>query len=267
MTRRQWPMIAIAAGVVAVVATLCYRSLPQPRAEGTGTAPRGETGAPLALGPAALVHNPIAVAKVRRARLAGDLPLVGSVSYDQDHYAVVGPLIAGRVVKLHAALGDLVRSGQLLAEVESAEVGQAQAAWLSATARASAAAANLRRERELAAQHVSSAREEELAQSVAQSEAAEVHAATERLRAFGLGTVDLSKLAHGGTGGRVPLRAPIDGTVVTRSLTLGQAVERGTDAFQIVDLSHLWVLLDVYEKDLEPRPRRPGGRADHRGGQ
>jgi cobalt-zinc-cadmium efflux system membrane fusion protein len=37
---------------------------------------------------------------------------------------------------------------------------------------------------------------------------------------------------------------------VARSVTLGQAVERATDAFKIVDLSHLWVLLDVHEKDL-----------------
>ncbi|MGZ3440945.1 MAG: efflux RND transporter periplasmic adaptor subunit, partial [Polyangia bacterium] len=79
----------------------------------------------------------------------------------------------------------------------------------------------------------------------------EVRAATERLRAFGLAAGDLSKLSQGGTGGRVPLRAPIDGTVVTRTLALGQAVERGTDAFQIVDLHHLWVLLDVHEKDLD----------------
>ncbi|HEX6835495.1 MAG TPA: efflux RND transporter periplasmic adaptor subunit, partial [Polyangia bacterium] len=105
-------------------------------------------------------------------------------------------------------------------------------------------------ERELAAQRVSSAREEELAQASALSESAEVRAATERLRAFGLGAGDLSQLAHGGTGGRVPLRAPIAGTVVARAIALGQAVERGTDAFQIVDLSRLWVLLDVHEKDL-----------------
>jgi len=77
-----------------------------------------------------------------------------------------------------------------------------------------------------------------------------VHAATERLRAFGLAASDLSQLAKGGTGGRVPLRAPIAGTVVARAIALGQAVERGTDAFQIVDLSRLWVLLDVHEKDL-----------------
>jgi membrane fusion protein, heavy metal efflux system len=251
MTRRHLPKLAIVAAAVAVAALVLYRGSTRHNAEAT-TAPHlaVDGGAALALGPAAMANNPIAVAKVMRARIAGDLPLVGSVAYDQSRYAVVGPLVAGRIVKLHAALGDEVRAGQLLAEIESAEVGQAQASWLSATARASAAQANLRRERELSAQHVSSVREEEVAESLAVSESAEVRAATERLRAFGLGAADLSKLAGGGSGGRVPLRAPIDGTVVTRSLALGQAVERGTDAFEIVDLTHLWVLLDVHEKDL-----------------
>jgi cobalt-zinc-cadmium efflux system membrane fusion protein len=49
----------------------------------------------------------------------------------------------------------------------------------------------------------------------------------------------------------VALKAPIAGTVVERLVTLGQAVERADDAFKIVNLEHLWVLLDVYEKDLQ----------------
>jgi cobalt-zinc-cadmium efflux system membrane fusion protein len=164
---------------------------------------------------------------------------------------VVGPLIDGRVARLRAAVGDRVTAGQVLAEIESAEVGQAQAAYLSAAARAQAADANAVRERDLAAQRVSSTREREAAEAVATSEQAEVRAAVEKLRAYGAGESELSALKRGQpSGGRVPLRAPIAGTVVARQVTLGQAVERATDAFKIVDLAHLWVLLDVHEKDL-----------------
>jgi cobalt-zinc-cadmium efflux system membrane fusion protein len=156
------------------------------------------------------------------------------------------------VARLRAGVGDLVRVGQALAEIESAEIGQAQAAYLSARARAQAAQANLSRERELAAQRISSAREREVAEAQAASDVAELRAARERLRAIGLGDAEIEALEKaGGTGGRVPLRAPIAGTVVARTLTLGQAVERATDAFKIVDLRHLWVLLDLYEKDLD----------------
>jgi cobalt-zinc-cadmium efflux system membrane fusion protein len=46
------------------------------------------------------------------------------------------------------------------------------------------------------------------------------------------------------------MRAPIAGVVVRRPVTLGQAVERANDAFQIADTFHVWVDLDLYEKDL-----------------
>ncbi len=199
----------------------------------------------------ALAKNPIATQKVARTRLAADLQIVGSVSYDQDHYAVVGPLVPGRITALRVGLGDKVRAGQILAEVESAEVGQAQAAFRSASARSGTANANARRERELAQQHISSDREREVAEAQAVSESAEMQAAVERLRSFGLSRSDIDafKLGTGG-GGRIPLRAPIAGTIVSRTITLGQAVERATDAFKIIDLGHLWVLLDLYEKDL-----------------
>jgi cobalt-zinc-cadmium efflux system membrane fusion protein len=247
--------VALAGGLAALVLT---RSSPPPAAPVAPSpvarpsqAPADDGANPIAIAESALAKNPIATAKAQRTKLAPDLQIVGSVSYDQDHYAVVGPLIPGRVTKLRAGVGDTVRAGQVLAEIESAEVGQALAQYLSATARANAAEANLRRERELASQKISSEREREVAEAQAVQEAAEMRAAVERLRAFGLEMGDIRELQRaGGAGGRVPLRAPIGGTIVARTITLGQAVERATDAFKIVNLSHLWVLLDLYEKDL-----------------
>jgi cobalt-zinc-cadmium efflux system membrane fusion protein len=47
------------------------------------------------------------------------------------------------------------------------------------------------------------------------------------------------------------MRSSIDGVVLERAVTLGQAVERATDAFKIADTGHVWVDLDLYEKDLQ----------------
>jgi cobalt-zinc-cadmium efflux system membrane fusion protein len=213
--------------------------------------PAKADAAPLAVSKGALSKNPVKTEAVRKEKLAGDLMVVGSVSFDQNHYAVVGPLVDGRVIKLRANVGDRVRSGQTLAEVESADVGQAQAAYLTARARLNAAEANLNREKYLTARRISSQREREVAEAQALSERAEIKAATERLRAFGLGDAEIKALEGGAnTGGRVPLKAPISGTVVERLVTLGQAVQRADDAFKLVNLDHLWVLLDLYEKDL-----------------
>jgi len=253
--RRTPPWVWAAAGAVVAggLVALWSRggSAPPPPLPVVAPPSHGADDHPIAIGEAALAKNPIATARALKQKLAPDLQIVGSVSYDQDHYAVVGPLIPGRVTKLRAGVGDSVRAGQVLAEIESAEVGQALAQYLSATARANAADANLRRERELASQKISSEREREVAEAQAVQEAAEMRAAVERLRAFGLEMKDITELQKsGGAAGRVPLRAPIAGVVVARTVTLGQAVERATDAFKIVNLSHLWVLLDLYEKDL-----------------
>lgn len=195
--------------------------------------------------------NPIDTALSQRIRLAKDVELVGSVSYDADHFAQVGPLIAGRIVALEAGIGDTVKAGQVMAALESADVGQAQAAYLTARAAVMAAQANLRRERELAERRVSSVREKELAEAQAAIEEANLAAATQRLRALGVRPEDIKALERSGSGpGRVPLVSPIAGVVLTREVTLGQSVQPAQDAFRVADLSRLWVVLDLFEKDV-----------------
>lgn len=205
----------------------------------------------VALPPGAHAKNPIETVTVARVHLARDVEVVGSVGYDADRFATIGPLIAGRIASVRAGIGDKIRAGQVLAELESAEVGQARAAYLTARATSLAAQANLRRERELAEQKVSSARERELAEAHAATESANLAAATQRLRALGLRAADITQLQQNEQrAGHVPLVSPIVGVVLTRSITLGQSVQPATDAFTVADLTHLWVLLDLFEKDL-----------------
>jgi cobalt-zinc-cadmium efflux system membrane fusion protein len=220
------------------------------------TAPAAEPGTaakPLALPSRAAAENPVATIPAGLVRLAGDIQLVGTVSYDQDHLALVGPLVAGRITRLVAGVGDRVRRGQVLAEIEAAEAGQARADLIAARARAAAAELNLRRETDLAERRISSAREKEVAEAQWITEKAAARAATERLRALGLSAQDIAAVDKPGTqdaGGRIAVRAPIDGVVLERAVTLGQAVERATDAFKIADTGHVWVDLSLYEKDL-----------------
>ena len=207
-------------------------------------------GSSLALPAGASAENPVSTVVAGLVRLAGDIQVVGTVSYDQDHLAFVGPLVAGRVSRLLAGVGDHVRRGQALAEIESADVGQARADLIAARARAAAAELNLHRESDLAERHISSAREKEVAEAQWITESAATRAATERLRALGLTSQDLATGEKADLGGRLAMRAPIDGVVLERGVTLGQAVERATDAFKIADTGHVWVDLDLYEKDL-----------------
>jgi cobalt-zinc-cadmium efflux system membrane fusion protein len=159
--------------------------------------------------------------------------------------------VSGRIVRLHAGIGDQVRKGQILGEVESVEAGQARGEYIAAKAAFAAAESNAIRERELAARQISSNREREVAEANAISQKAKMRAALAHLLALGFDGGEVRRLEEEGReGARIPLRASINGTVIKRAVTLGQSVERSTDAFTIADISRLWVLLDIYEKDV-----------------
>ncbi len=235
---------------------------PSDRAGATTAAGRGDSSdptpvvdpSPVALAAATRAHNAITLTRVHESRLAGDIQLTGSVSYDADHLAMVGPLVAGRVARLDTQVGARVRRGQVLAEIESVDVGQARAELISAGARLGAATSNLERERELAEKKISSSREREVAEAQWAIERAAVRAARERLRAIGLSDTDIQAVEtrdeDAPTGGRVPIRSPIEGTIIERLVTLGEAVQSASDAFKVADLRRVWVQLDLYEKDL-----------------
>lgn len=241
-------------GAVVIVALILIRSGPaaggRPPNEPPSVAAAEKPRDTVTLPNAALVKNPVRTVSARLGKLAGDIQVIGNVSYDADHFAIVGPLVAGRMTRLNVGVGDKVHKGQIMAEIESTDVGEARGGLISAKARLGAAEANMRRERELAEKKISSAREREMAEAQWAVEGATMRAAEERLRAIGLNTADIQGIDSKTVGGRVAIRAPIDGTVIERLVTMGEAVERATDAFKVANLHRVWVLLDLYEKDL-----------------
>lgn len=220
--------------------------------------------------PAMAAARPEATASARRVRMASELraragvraeavqrralsptvELVGSVEFDGDRVAEVGSRISGRVARVLVRPGALVRAGDLLAEIESAAVGEAVAQYLSARASASASRMDATRLEGLAAQQLATARELEQAQAQRATHDAAVQSATQRLLALGLGTDDLRGLDGARGLHRVALRAPIAGKVVERSVVLGQVVEPTTPLLRIADPTRLWVQLRVFERDL-----------------
>jgi cobalt-zinc-cadmium efflux system membrane fusion protein len=174
-----------------------------------------------------------------------EIDVVGTLALDRQRAAEVSSHAAGRVTRLNAAVGQVVRRGQVLGSVESPAIGQAAAEYLTQEASLRTARQHLARQRGLLAQHLTTQREFELAEAEAGRAAAAMDAAGARLRALGvpLGRVSASTV-------HAPLVAPLDGEVLRRSVLLGGWVQPETAAFTIADLSSLWVDLDVFETDL-----------------
>jgi cobalt-zinc-cadmium efflux system membrane fusion protein len=100
--------------------------------------------------PGALAKAGIRVETVSIAPLRTRLQVTGVVEPNLSGVVQVTPRVAGKVTSLRATIGDRVGVGQVLATMTSTELAAAQAQFRSCSARVSAAAANLRRQRQLA---------------------------------------------------------------------------------------------------------------------
>ena len=192
----------------------------------------------------------LVLASVNKQTLKPTLRLVGSVNFDADEVADIGARIEGRVSRMMVGPGDDVNRGDPLVELESNELGSALAALLSARANLIAAEMHERRETDLAKQQLASEAVVERARAEAKALRAELNGATQRLLAMGFSGDEIARIENGRGPRHITLRAPIDGEVVQRHAVLGQVVSPTEPVLRIADLDHLWVELDVFERDL-----------------
>ena len=171
----------------------------------------------------------------------GGLVANGTITYDGNHVSVVASRAEGRVSQVRADLGQRVRAGDVLALVESPEVGQSQGDLERAEAGVDVARRNYEREKRLYEQSISSQKEMLEAENAYRTAQADLKGTRAKLRALGAAT------ARGGTFG---LASPISGVIVERHATPGQIVGPETDLFTVADLRHVWITVDLYETDF-----------------
>lgn len=169
------------------------------------------------------------------------LPVTGTITFDANRVTYIGARTNGRVVALRTDLGRRVRHGEILIEFESADVGQIRADAQRAEALLRIATENRNRERRLEQQGISSRKELLDAEAEVSRSEAELVSARDRLDVLGAG--------HG-TGGHFDTASPIDGTVVERSVNVGQMATPSDTLVTVADLSRVWIVLDIFERDL-----------------
>lgn len=200
--------------------------------------------------PEALLER-VVVQPVRRQPISEPLSVVGRVDFDEHSVARIGASVTGRVTDINGAVGDSVRTGSILAQLHSTELGNAQLAYLKAEAHRTQAARATERARLLhAADVIGSAelqkRETEL--SVAQ---VETRAAVDQLRVMGVSANAIAQTARTGAITSVsPVVSTIQGTIVERRVNKGQVVQPADVLFIVADLSRLWVVAQVPESQI-----------------
>jgi cobalt-zinc-cadmium efflux system membrane fusion protein len=168
-----------------------------------------------------------------------------TVAPDVNRTIPVNALSSGRVVAVHATLGDHVRKGDPLVTIRSPDLSAAIADHLKAAADANLSRRQLERAR-LMFEHGSIARKDlEIAEDADDKARVDLQTTEEHVRLLG-GDLDQSTPV-------LDVRSPIDGTIIEQNVTAGAAVkslDNSPNLFTVADLSHVWVLCDVYENDL-----------------
>ena len=170
-----------------------------------------------------------------------------------DHHttADITALVRGRVVDVYADLGQQVKGGDLLAIMYSSDLGMAQSSYLKARAKLYVAERAAERAKMLLREKVIGLAESQRRQGEMLSLRAEKRETEDRLRLLGMTEELITKLTdEQKILSYVPITAPFDGRVIARNLTKGEVVEVTDKLFTVADLSKVWVLANIPEKDI-----------------
>jgi len=173
-----------------------------------------------------------------------ELNVTGVIAADVSRAVPVISLAAGRVIEVHAKLGDAVTKGQLLMRVQSADIATAYSDYRQAVADETLAKAQLERSKLLLDKGAIAQKDYEVAVDTAEKARVTVETTQEHLRILGADQNHPSPI--------IDVFAPISGVITDQQITAAAGVQglASPNPFTISDLSHIWILCDVYENDL-----------------
>ena len=199
-----------------------------------------------------LARTVIEVSPVVRGALLLPRQYTATVQANENELAEVTTLIRGRVMKVHVDVGQDVKKDALLAMLHSTDLGVAEGAYLKSAARLHEAKLAYERARDLYEQKVVSLAELLRREATMKTAQAEAREARNRLELLGVPRQEVERLDREDTiKADVPLRAPFDGRVIMRNITRGEVVEMEQKLFTVADLSDVWVVGNVPEKDVQ----------------
>jgi cobalt-zinc-cadmium efflux system membrane fusion protein len=215
----------------------------QGKAEGKAAAGHKEDEEKIPFTDAQLKAANIVVEGAGPARIKTALQLPGEIRFNEDRTAHVVPRVAGVVDSVSADLGQEVKRGQVLAVLSSPSLSEQRSALQSAQRRLALARTTYEREKKLWEEKISPQQDYLQAEQAMQEARIEVANANQKLLALGA-TPGSAAL------GRYELRAPFDGMVVEKHISLGESVKEDVNVFTISDLSSVWAEISVAANNL-----------------
>jgi membrane fusion protein, heavy metal efflux system len=224
----------------------CERSVKAQQDNGDGTGPSRAVVVPDTDANHFKVEHPeqFPVATAGEYVASPELNVTGAVNPDVSRQVPVISLASGRIVEIDARLGDQIHKGQLLFKVRSTDVSGAFSDYRKAVVNERLTKVQLNRAKVLYEDGAIAKSDLETAQNAEDNSLVDLDTTAEHLRLLG------SDPNH--PTGIVPVYAPLSGVITDQEVTDDAGVQalNSPSPFTISDLSHVWVLCDVYENDL-----------------
>ena len=178
--------------------------------------------------------------------------LPGEIVPNADRVAHVVPRVPGVVREVRKVLGDHVRKGEILMVLDSKELADNKAMFLSAREKLDLAQANFDREEDLWKKKISPTQDYLQAKQARSEARIELRSAEQKLHALGYSDDYLAQLPSLPDVSyiRYEVVAPFDGVIIEKHVALGEVQKEDAESFRIADLSSVWVILGVYQKDI-----------------
>jgi membrane fusion protein, heavy metal efflux system len=180
-------------------------------------------------------------------RSTSTLNVTGTVNPDISQTIPVISLANGRVVDVHVRLGDFVHKGQLLFEVQSSDISNAFDLYLKAVNDERLTRTQFDRAKILYDKGATPKSQLEITENAELDAKTDLNAAEQQLRVLGVDKDKPSPTAK--------VYAPASGVIISQNITnasaAGVSLAGSSTAFTIADLSHVWIICDVYENDLQ----------------
>mgnify|MGYP001369290912 CR=1 FL=1 len=191
----------------------------------------------------------VQVMTVQLTTLTRSLRLTGTVAYNSFRTTPVITQVSGPVSRVVVVPGQKVTQAQPMLYVASPDYSQLRTNYLKAKDAYGLAQKAYLRAQDLYQHHAIAEQNLEQAESAEVQAGGDLVAAQAALKVMGI--TDPDALVKAPPSFEVPVKAPIGGLVVEQDVSVGQLLQPGTtQCFMISDTSTVWVLVNVYQKDL-----------------
>jgi len=198
-----------------------------------------------------IIQSQIKIDKADKAEISEAVNVPGRIEVQQNRLAKIGSPVTGRVSDIYVSLGQVVKSGQILAKVNSVELTQTQLTYIKAKQQIGLKTKAVERAKLLFEADVISKAEMQRIEAELDSVKAEFDATEDQLEILGMTKSAIQKLSSSSTvNSYSDVTSRIAGIVISKHVNIGQVVQPSDELFSVADLSHLWAVAEVPEQQV-----------------